>query len=232
MHGMWGKEADKTDKIILCATADLHLPIGPFNYFLDSLKEIKGCDLFLFAGDLVDAGRYIFLKKVEDVVKKFSCPKFTVRGNNEYDPYDVRKFLKEITLLEDERVDLKIKGRRISIIGTPGILDRPTRWQRRNIPNIEEMYKKRFERLKKLSEKRSDVMILLSHYAVTFENITKDPDWAKPELGSERWREILDRFDVVIHGHVHYGKTLSVVGKTRIYNVSLYENKKIVRIEV
>lgn len=217
---------------MIYATADLHLPIGLYRYFLESLKEIKELDIFIIAGDIIDRGRYLFLKKVENDLKKIQCPKFMVRGNNEFTYEDTIKYLNEIKVLEDERIDLEIKGRKIAIIGTLGILDRPTKWQRKNIPNIEEIYMERFEKIKQLSKKPADIKILVSHYAVTFLNTPKDPKPVWPELGSEKWFEILNEFDVVIHGHIHYGKVFSIYGKTRIYNVSLYQNKKIVRIEI
>lgn len=227
---MWGEETNKTDKIKIYATADLHLPIGPYKDFLRTLDGTP--DLFLIAGDVVDRGRYVFLKRFEEDIKKFSCPKLMVRGNNEYTYEETKKYLKDIKLLEDERVDIEIKGRRIALIGTPGILDRPTRWQKKNIPGIEEIYKKRFEKIKEISKRPADFKILISHYSVTFLNTPKDPKPVWPELGSEKWLEILGEFDVVIHGHVHYGKTFSLFGKTRIYNVSLFQNKGIVKIDL
>ncbi len=201
--------------------------------FLEELDKIKEeCELFLIAGDVIDNGAYVYLKRFENDISKLNCTKIMVRGNNEFTYEATRKYLSSIILLEDEVIDLKIQGKKISIIGTPGILDKPTRWQRRNIPNIDEIYRKRFEKIKEILERKKGFKILLSHYAITYSNLVKEKPWIWPEMGSKKWEEVIDLFDIGIHGHSHMGKNFSLVKGKPIYNVAYCLTRRITRIDV
>jgi len=72
--------------------------------------------------------------------------------------------------LDDEQV--QVKG--IDIFGTTGVLDEPTAWQSKNVPNITKVYEKRLETIEAFVSKHPNC-ILLTHYAVGTYTIDQCP---------------------------------------------------------
>ena len=142
-------------------------------------------------------------------------------------------------------MDLEVDGHVVRIVGTTGVLDRPTWWQRKNIPGIQEKYRKRVDTVASLLDRDGcDVLILLSHYATTYRTLRGETERAFPEMGSRAMEAVLldKRPDLSIHAHAHGGSRFAVVSRKQrtldddggvlVWNVSLPLNKGIARFEI
>jgi len=213
-------------------------------------EQLEGLDLLLLAGDITDANDLGAYGRVLSAVRKRSdVPIVAAFGNDEYeqdragyrDAYD-------ITFLDDERVDLEVRGRTVRVVGTTGVLDRPTWWQRTNRPGMWDVYKERLQKVSSLLTREGcDVLILLSHYAPTFLTLEGEKERAFPEMGSRALEAVvLEKVpDLVIHAHAHSGTRSAVLSRGQrslddfsrrvavpVWNVSLPLNKRVVRFEV
>ena len=223
--------------MIIGATADLHLP-KYYKEFIAALDRTNYTfDLFLLAGDIIN-GKNIedFEKFYNSLFGKVECPIVMVFGNNEFS--EIRMYLKlkypDIIFLEDESVILKVKDKIVGIYGSSGVLDKPTSWQMKNVPGIDEIYKARLERIKTgLNKLLVDYKILLLHYAPTYATLEGEPPFAYPSMGSKKLEPILKETkpDLVVHGHSHNGKQFAWVEGVPVYNVAFPANNKIVVIK-
>ncbi|RLG88707.1 MAG: metallophosphoesterase [Thermoprotei archaeon] len=229
-------------KLNILAFSDVHAP-RYLPLFIASLNAILNYspDIIILAGDIIDHGRTNALSTVVNpLCKKFpNIPIVAIFGNEEY--FDIEDKLinsySQITWLSDSVLTLTIKGIKICIVGSRGVLEKPTPWQRKNIKGIEYMYKKRVEVLRDLlvkAKQKCEVVILVTHYAPTFITVKGEPFTAYPYLGSRSLERILreTQIDLVIHGHAHNSRVLEAsLGITRIYNVALPARKGITKIE-
>ena len=158
--------------MLISAISDIHSPLY-FDLFVKAMNKYnENPDLFILAGDIIDAGKTEEFQKVYNVLfGKISCPIIAVYGNNEYQ--QIRMILEnkfsDITFLDDESIVLDIKGKKVGIVGSQGSLDRPTFWQRNNIPNIYDIYKQRIQKVSELLENlECDFKILVIHYVPTY----------------------------------------------------------------
>ena len=105
---------------------------------------------------------------------KLECPIVSCFGNDDYDSIKdtLRTQAKDIIrFLDDELRTFTIRGKKVSVIGSRGVLDNPTFWQSRNIEGIRELYTKRVGILDSLLEEAKTISpftILLTHYTSTF----------------------------------------------------------------
>ncbi len=224
------------------ATADIHSPkyLPLFKRALENLNE--EVDLFLLAGDLVEKNNYQALKEVVSLIKSKlgNIPLIACFGNEEYRGFEekYKSLYKEIIWIDDYYYITEIKGLKIGIIGSRGALDRPTSWQRRNMPWIINYYRELPRKLEELAKKikdKTDVLILLIHYGVTYKNLLGEPRTIWPYLASKRVEEIIIKgyFDIVIHGHAHNAVIeKTTINSTEIYNVSLPGRKKLVKLKI
>ncbi len=218
----------------IMVTGDLHLPLN-LSLFQESVKEVdKDVQMILFAGDLIDSGKHQYLKKLIFIIgREFPNSKvYSVFGNNEY--WNLRDFLKksypELGWLDDSVV---VKND-IVIIGSDGVIDLPTPWQRKNIPNVYEHYHKKLEFIKNSIQKykNSKKILLLTHYAPIYETCEGDPA-PKGALGTNKLYEDLKSVDYAFHSHCHLAKIWNkMVGKCRVMNVSFYIHKKPLILEI
>jgi Icc-related predicted phosphoesterase len=116
------------------------------------------------------------------------------------------------------------------------VLDQPTFWQSRNIKGIREHYTKRVTTLDTLITKarnKTPYTILLTHYTPTFLTLKGETQRAFTQMGSKRVEELLVKHSLplAIHGHAHRGLRKVKVANTRIYNVALPLNRRIVQIK-
>jgi len=228
--------------IALLAVADIHAPkyLELFSKSVSSLSTRP--DLVLLAGDVIYKGRAEEVLKVVDVLtKKFKDVRIIACfGNEEYD--QVKGKLKELTKgvvewLDDEAIELELKGKVLGIVGTRGSLDRPTRWQRAHVPNIEQIYKSRVDVVKEklLSLSSCDYKILLTHYAPTHKTLVGEPKGIWPELGCKAFEQVISETKptLVVHGHAHNSKVNEAwIGSTLVVNVSLPSRKGVCFLEV
>jgi len=221
----------------MLAVADVHSP-RYLNLFIASLSQIATSsieiDVVVLAGDMVDRGRIEYLKPVLEAIHKNICrdryvPIMAVFGNEEYFDKEeeiVRKF-PDVIWLNDNFEELEVKGAKICFVGSRGVLQKPTRWQQKHIPNIAEMYRERVTKLKELlrvCRARCDKVILVTHYAPTFQTVKGEPPAIYGYLGYPLLEQCAqyERPDIAIHGHAHNSKVLrAVVNGVEVYNVSL-----------
>ena len=183
--------------------------------------NIDHVDLALLAGDMIDGGRIEYYSIIINLLRNKANAIIAVPGNEEYD--DKLKALKEmngLTLLNDEVLIVK----ETKVIGSRGVLDKPTKWQERNIKGIDELYRRRLGWL--INElKASHEAILLTHYAPVYATLEGENEYNYPFLGTRRLEEVLSSSRVLaIHGHAHRSKTRCVkMGGSIIINVA-FEN--------
>ncbi|MFH7882484.1 MAG: metallophosphoesterase, partial [Candidatus Aenigmatarchaeota archaeon] len=174
----------------IACVSDLHSP----QYFEDFVKTMDSFrekpDLFLIAGDIINRGRIEEFDKFFNVLfGKIFCPIVACFGNNEYP--DLRKRLrekhKEVIFLDDESICLEISGIKVGIVGSTGSLDKPTTWQKKNVPDIEKIYEERVKLVDKLlAELKAEFKILLIHYSPTYKTLKGEREFFYPNLGSEK----------------------------------------------
>jgi Icc-related predicted phosphoesterase len=195
-------------------------------------------DLFLLAGDVIHRGKVEEYEKVYNVFfGKVSCPIIACFGNDEFGPKTrmlIENRVPDIKFLDDESLTLEVNSLSVGIVGSLGSLDRPTFWQRNNIPNIYEIYSKRVETVEKLlSSLNTDFNILLIHYAPTYTILEGENPRVYPELGSKDYERIIKekKLSLVITGHSHKGKKEVWIDTIPIFNVALPLRKEIVVID-
>lgn len=231
--------------MIIGAMGDAH---GGKYFNAGMADRLEGVDLLLLAGDIAEGNDIESFALVwKDIRSKYHGKVVAVFGNDEYEqdrPAYRERF--DATFLDDEAVDLQVNGRRVRVVGTSGSLDRPTWWQRTNLPDIWARYKQRVDKVSGLlKEGNHDLLILLSHYAPTYITLEGERPKAFPEMGSKAMEKvILERApDLVIHAHAHSGTKHAILREAQwrldrpvvsvpIWNVSLPLNREIVRLEL
>lgn len=223
----------------ILATSDLDPMDSDISQFYDNLKEQKEPDLILFAGDMYQFRQLKRYKELAKFIDKlgWKCPIVAVPGNREFDE-DWSKIKENtgnrITFLYDEALVLEIKGKKVGIIGSRGILDQPTVWQMGNVVGIVDEYKQRIELLKDLLKKmKCDIKIILTHYSTTFKTLEGESDRLYSLLGSNKLEEamIKNKVTMAVHGHAHYGTPRATVEGIPIYNVAFPLNDGVVIID-
>jgi Icc-related predicted phosphoesterase len=229
--------------MLIAATGDIHSPVN-YDMFVKEINNIAvQPDLFLIAGDLIDrnatreSGPFKELRKVSNAMfGKINCPIFACFGNNEFLQHwdQIREENPEIKFLQDESVLVEVNGQKVGIVGSKGSLDRPTWWQRNNIPGIAESYTKRIDKVAHLLAKlKADYKILLIHYPPTYKILGTENPRSHPELACGRMEKVLIEQDVdlVITGHAHRGRKEAWVDGVPVLNVGLTLNEGIVEID-
>ncbi len=226
------------------AIADIHSPryFREFIKYLDDIKEAKEELLLLLAGDIIDRGKWHECLKVQNIIfKRFPTARvLAVFGNEEYDEiHDILiKNCRKIEWLNDQIADVEIDSLKIVIVGTRGVLDKPTVWQEKNIPNIREIYSNRLlkiEEMVKEAKTYNRPVLLLTHYPPRCKTLTGEKETFWSQMSSRKLAEIIEKYkvDIVVHGHLHRSiVTYDELGGTKIYNVSLPAVKKIVPINL
>jgi Icc-related predicted phosphoesterase len=227
----------------IAAVADVHSP-----RFLEELRagldEISTPDLFLMAGDMVNRGKADEIIPVLDLINEklgSGFPIVACFGNEEYS--EVRDELVDIvgsrmTFLDEKSIVLEIDSIRLGIVGTQGSLDKATNWQRRNIPSIKKIFKRRARRatsLLKDLQKETDRTMLLMHYSPCLETCEGEETKSFAWLGSRKFYKLIEKHqpDLVIHGHVHNSvRHKAFIGPTLVYNVAIPAVGKITELDL
>lgn len=223
--------------MIVAATADVHSP-RYFEDFVSALENLaKKPDLFLIAGDMIHRGEVKEYEKIANALfGKISVPIVACFGNSEFQ--QIREELKvkhkEIRFLDDQALALRVCGKSVGIVGSTGCLEKPTKWQRANIPDIERIYATRLELLKvQLQRLLVDFKILLLHYAPTYKTLEGENPLFYGSMGWNVLENVLleQRPNLVIHAHSHRGTKMAWVDTVPVFNVSFALNKEIVLID-
>lgn len=210
-------------------------------------RQLEDLDLLLLAGDITDRNSLEGFDHVLGLIREHThAPIVSIFGNDEYSQ-DRERYRErfDITFLDDQAIDLEVRGITMRIVGTTGSLDRPTWWQRTNLPNIWKEYRDRVSTLDELLQRDGrDLLILLSHYAPTYLTLAGEREKAFPEMGSRSLEKVLLRRcpDLVLHAHAHAGTPTAKLsreqrslddfeerGEIPIWNVSLPLNGKVIR---
>lgn len=211
--------------------ADVHSP-DHLPLLTRSLKEadLAGVLLVLIAGDVVRRGEYTMCKPVERAVRSAlpGAPVLAVFGNEDYpDVHDkLAEECSEIRWLDDELVILETEEGRVAIVGTTGVLDRPTRWQRTHILGIQELYRKRLSKVSELLKqaRSADFSVLLTHYPPRCKTLTGEREEFWPEMSSSGLAVVIRSTSpsAVVHGHLHESRVhTDYLGPTPVYNAAL-----------
>jgi Icc-related predicted phosphoesterase len=234
--------------LVIAALSDVHSPryvsllTASINNFVSRGVEV---DLVLLAGDLVDKNNYAYLHIVLKVIEKLRNihgeipPILAVFGNEEYQGYEdrYRKLYPHVTWIDDEIRSLNINGVDLCIVGSRGVLMKPTVWQQRNIPNIESVYRARVSRIKEMLRvcRGKGFTILVTHYASTLATLEGEDPRIHPFLGYPILEKLNDneKPSLAIHGHVHNSvKIYAKVNSVSVYNVSLPAAKSVTVINI
>ncbi|RLE59818.1 MAG: hypothetical protein DRN53_06725 [Thermoprotei archaeon] len=214
---------------MIAAVADVHSP-KYIDLFRQAIRSTPwdSVEVLLFIGDMVNRGKIDEYKRVLDALEGYyEGDIIGILGNEEYEQYEneiVSRF-DRIVWLRDEGIELTLDDYKVGIVGTRGILDRPTFWQRKNIPDIVSRYHSRLRRIEDVLRnfrKRVQVLILLSHYSVTFKTLEGERRSIWREMGSTRMESLIVRYgvDLAIHGHAHRSRVL----RTRLSSGALVVN--------
>lgn len=195
----------------IAAVGDIH---GPENLeaLRSNLDRLGTVDLFLLAGDTTDRNDIeAFGGVLKAIRERVSASIWAVFGNNEYahdHPTYVARYSDAfgVRFLQDEAADFEAGGHRVRIVGSLGSLDRPTWWQRKNLPHLADEYRRRIDGLDRLLVGEG-VRILLTHYPPTYATMGGEKEEWRPELGCRALEPVLlrRRPTLVIHGHIHKG---------------------------
>lgn len=224
--------------MLIAAIGDIHSPRF-FDFYVEAVENLhEKPDVFFLLGDTIHRGDIKEYPKVYNVLfGKINCPIIACFGNEEFGP-ETRTIIEnqnpDIKFLDDETLVLEIDNKSIGIVGSIGGLDRPTFWQRNNIPDIYDIYKQRVEKVEKLlSELNADFKILLIHYAPTYKILEGETPGIFPELGCKAYERVIteQKPDLVLTGHSHKGKKQAWIDTIPIFNVAFPLNKEIVLID-
>lgn len=216
----------------LLAFGDVH-GTQYLNLLRASLRNIppEGPHAILLAGDIIDRGDVGGMEVVlREVVSRFrDAPIVSVFGNDEYHEVEdhLTKNFGYVIWLNDSVTVLRIGDTTVGIVGSRGSLDRLTYWQSKNMPQLETVYRRRVAILRRLLEevsRVSEITVLLTHYAPTYQTIRGEPEKIYPYMGCRRLEEVIREAkpDLAIHAHAHNAVvTEATVGSTRVYNVSV-----------
>lgn len=180
--------------------------------FRADLERLGRVDLFLLAGDTTDRNDHDAFGAVLTALRAHvEAPVWAVFGNNEY-AQDHAAYMStyaaphRVRFLQDEAATFDDGGRPVRIVGSLGSLDRPTWWQRKNLPHLAGEYERRVEVLDRLLEGEGP-RILLTHYPPTYATMGDEKEPWRPELGCKALEPVLlrRRPTMVIHGHIHKG---------------------------
>lgn len=232
--------------MIIAATSDAHTP-RYFDTFLRAINDLEGLertpDLFLIAGDMVHRGEIDEYERVYNAMfGNITCPIVACFGNNEFTEKreDVKRRFRGITFLDDQSIHIEIKQPgmmrpiTVGIMGTTGSLEKPTSWQRANVPTIEQTYKSRIQLVERhLTHMRADFKILLMHYAPTYKTLEGENPRFYGSMGWNVYENVIIRKkpNIVIHGHSHRGTKSAWIDSIPVFNVALPLNKNIVVID-
>lgn len=203
--------------MIIGALGDVHWKQG-LELMRRSQKDLAETDLLLLAGDITDSNNLEGYSEVLGALREMSDAEIlAVFGNEEYDTsrQDYRERFR-ILFLDDEVKDLQFDDIKVRIVGSTGSLDRPTWWQRNNVPDIWRRYKDRVLKVSGLLERGdADLLVLLTHYAPTYATLEGERQGAFPEMGSNLFESIIleKRPDLVIHAHAHKGRRQALLTK-------------------
>ena len=165
---------------------------------------------------------------------------YAVFGNEEYFDRE-RSFIEnypEVVWLNDSVAEVEVLGFKFCIVGSRGVLAKPTHWQAKHIPDIHNIYRERVKRLTHLLSRcreSCDKVLLVTHYACSYATIRGEPPSIHPYLGYPLVENLPPnaRPDAAIHGHAHNAKVLrAFVNNVEVHNVAIPARRGVTLIDV
>jgi Icc-related predicted phosphoesterase len=223
--------------MLIAATGDIHSP-RYYEEFVSALDRLQvRPDLLLLVGDMIERANVKEFEKINNALfGKITCPVVACFGNNEWEECreELKEKYKDIKFLDDESTVLQVGSKTVGIFGSTGSLDEPTKWQKANVPNIENVYRQRYEIAdRQLQRMNVDFKILLLHYAPTYKTLEGENPRFFSSMGSLYWENLLinRKPNLVVHGHGHRGKKQAWIDTVPVFNVALPLNQEIVVID-
>lgn len=216
----------------IAALGDIHMTErtkGRYNEIFERIGQ--EADILCLCGDLTDHGEVKEVHALVDELQHCPIPKVAVLGNHDYDAgvaVSIKQTLQEanIFVVSEEPYTLE----NIAFVGVKGF---GGGYGKHMLGSFGERTIKDFvletineaEQLDVLLDQTDRVskIIVLMHYSPIAATNKGEPLEIYPYLGSSRFEDVIDRFDVatVFHAHAHYG---SLEGKTSknipVYNVA------------
>jgi len=227
----------------ILAIADIHSP-RYLHLFIASLSKVEPpVDLMILAGDAIDRGKVEAFKPVLEALNKIrrntESPIIAVFGNEEYfdKEKEFYKLYPEVVWLNDSQHKLELHGVKLCIVGSRGILQKPTAWQSKHIPGIHDLYRRRLIILRDLLRecRNYGITILVTHYASSFATVYGEPPMIYSYLGYP-FIESLQNDEkpyLAIHGHAHNSKRLrAFVNGVEVHNVALPARRDLTLIDL
>ncbi|HKZ99676.1 MAG TPA: metallophosphoesterase [Thermoplasmata archaeon] len=205
----------------IAAVGDVH---GPQNLatLVRDLERLGPVDLFLLAGDTTDRNDLEGFRAVLEAIRsRVDAPVWIVFGNNEWSQ-DHAAYVSRfgdgarVRFLQDEAAVLEAPSGRVRVVGSLGALDRPTWWQRKNLPHLATEYGRRIATLDGLLSGDGPTL-LLTHYPPTYATMGDEQEAWRPELGCKALEPVIVRRRpaLVVHGHIHKGIPYAELGAAR-----------------
>ena len=222
----------------IAAIGDIHSPLflELFKKSLEKFLAVKSdTAIFLVAGDIVEGGKFEQLDEIADLFDTIDLPIYACYGNNEYTEYEYMfsKKLPKVKFLNDNYVTLTFDKKDYAIIGSRGVLDEPTFWQRKRWPKIDEVYRTRATGLAEIAEScKAYFKILLIHYPPTLKIVEGENPRFLKQMGSDKLNSLIKRFNLVITAHAHQGKKTVMIDDVPVVNVSLPLRSEITTIDL
>jgi Icc-related predicted phosphoesterase len=223
--------------MLIAATGDVHSPRF-YEEFVSAIDRLHvKPDIMILSGDMIERANVKEFEKINNALfGKVACPIVACFGNNEWEESrdELKEKYKEIKFLDDESIVLQVGTKTVGIFGTTGALDTPTKWQKAHIPNIENIYKQRYEMADRYLQRMfADFKILLVHYAPTYRTLEGENPNFFSSMGSKYWENLLisRKPNLVIHGHSHRGTKQAWIDTVPVFNVALPLNREIVVID-
>jgi len=205
--------------IRVAAVGDVHVGADSVGTLRPSFDGIDGsADLLLLAGDLTKWGDPAEAQVLAEELSDVAIPIFAVLGNHDHHldrPDQVRCVLEKggMVVLEGETAEVRIGGVSVGIAGAKGFGGGFTGSSGTDFGEPE---MKSFIRHTQaiagtlgsaLRTLRTEVRLVIMHYAPIKETLRGEPPEIYPFLGSYLLAEAVDRAgaDLIVHGHAHRG---------------------------
>jgi Icc-related predicted phosphoesterase len=219
----------------VAALGDCHVSGDMVGQLRPHLLDIDTrADLLFFAGDLTKCGTAAEAKVFAEEVVDLGVPEVAVLGNHDHEADEVPEFLDVldtagVTVLEGETATFEIDGRTVGVAGTKGFgggfagacasaFGEPE--MKAYVHHTQTIAERLHDALRSL---RTDVRIVLLHYAPIEATLTGERCEIYPFLGSYLLAEAIDAAgaDLVLHGHAHGGSEAgTTAGGVPVRNVA------------
>src|SRR6478672_10399630 len=200
----------------LAAIADIHYSKTSHGALLPLFAQIaEAADVLMFCGDLTDYGLTEEARVLAKDLAPVKIPMVGVLGNHDFEAgqeQDIARVLTDVGVHMLDGDTWEYRG--VGFAGTRGFCGGFGRgalgpWGEKIIKDfVHEAVQEALKLESALARLKSEVRIVLMHYAPIRGTVEGEPPEIFPWLGSSRLEDPLSRFDVtaVFHGHAHKGR--------------------------